>query len=108
MHFDLVAGNHKFILGISDVPAFELGSQSAWINFEHVLGLSCQPKQTTTPEILKRYESAFADRIGTLKGEAHLVLDHSVSPVILPSRNIAASLHPHVKKELNRMARLGV
>ena len=107
VHFDLVAGNHKPILGISDVLRLNLITINM-DNFERVLALSSQPKQTTKPEILKRYESVFADRIGTLEGEAHLALDHCVSPVILPSRNIAASLRPRVKKELNRMARLGV
>lgn len=105
--FDLVTGNHKPILGINDVLRMNLVTINIH-NFERVLALKTQPKQTTKHEILQQYESVFADKIGTLDGEAHLSIDGSVSPVILPARNVATSLRPRVKKELKRMARLGV
>ena len=50
----------------------------------------------------------FADTVGTLAGEAHLSVDSSISPVILPARSLPISLRPKVKAELKRLLKLGV
>ena len=107
INFDLVAGNHKPILGVVDVLRLNLVHINL-DNFERVLAVNHKPKQTTKGEILKQYEAVFSDKLGTLEGDAHLSINESITPVILPARNIPVSLHPHVKVELDRMVDLGV
>ena len=107
INFDLVAGKHKPILGVVDVLHLNLVHINL-DNFERVLAVNHKPKQTAKGEILKQYEAVFSDKLGTLEGDAHLSISESISPVILPARNIPVSLRPRVKAELDRMVDLGV
>ena len=59
-------------------------------------------------DLISRYPEVFADTVGTLAGEAHLSVDFSISPVILPARSLPISLRPKVKAELKRLLKLGV
>jgi len=106
IRFDVVPGGHRPVLGLTDVLRLDLVT----INLDNVdRVLAIKPsKQTTKEDIIEKFADVFSDTLGTLPGEAHLSVDKSVQPVILPARNLPISLRPRVKKELNRLLELGV
>ena len=73
INFDLVAGNHKPILGVVDELRLNLVHINL-DNFERVLAVNHKPKQITKGEILKQYEAVFSDKLGTLEGDAHALV----------------------------------
>ena len=71
-------------------------------NFDWVFSVK-QSKQTAKNAILEQYPDLFAHILSTLPGEAHLSVDASVQPVILPARTIPVSLRKPVQTELKRL-----
>jgi len=55
-----------------------------------------------------RYKDVFEGDLGTLEGEQHLTIDHTVPLHIAPSRRVPFALRPKLKAELERLADLGV
>ena len=103
-------GDHKPVLGVKDILKMDLISVNI-DNFERVLNVrSAESRQTPEmmADLISRYPEVFADTVGTLAGEAHLSVDSSISPVILPARSLPISLRPKVKAELKRLLKLAV
>ena len=74
-------------------------------NFHPALFVS----QTNTKNvILEQYADVFSGILGTLPGEAHLSVDASVQPVVLPPRPIPVSLRKSVQTKLKRLHDLKV
>lgn len=57
---------------------------------------------------LKDYEEGFIDEVGNLPGEAHIVVDKSVTPSVSPSHSVPHALKPKLKEELAKLVQLGV
>ena len=106
IRFDVVSGDHRPVLGLADVLRLDLMKINL-DNFDRVLSVK-QSKQTTKNAILEHYANVFADTLGTLPGEAHLSVDASVQPVVLPARTIPVSLRKPVQTELKRLQDLKV
>ena len=67
-----------------------------------------QVKQITAEELIKRYSDVFDRPLGTLPREVHLEVDHSVKPVITPTRRVPTALKEDLMDELTRYVEQGI
>lgn len=61
---------------------------------------------TSNTNILDEYSDLF-EGLGELSGEHHIEIDPNIKPVINPPRKVPFTLLPKLKKELERMVKLG-
>ena len=59
-------------------------------------------------DILEKYKDVFNDDVGHFPGEAHLEVDATIKPVIIPARKIPFALRPRLKDELDQLTEKGV
>ncbi|MDY6787809.1 MAG: retroviral-like aspartic protease family protein, partial [candidate division WOR-3 bacterium] len=104
--FDVVKGKHKPVLGLTDVLKMNLVSVNL-NNFERVLNVKPVAEVRNKATFLKKYPNAFADAVGTFEGDSRLSVNDS-PPEVLPTRSLPVSLRPKVKKELDRLLKLGI
>ena len=67
-----------------------------------------QVKQIAAEELIKRYADVFDRQLGTLPGEVHLEVDHSIKPVITPTRRVSTDLKEDLRDELTRNVEQGI
>ena len=109
LEFFVVEGKSKPLLGAAALQEIEL----IFVNRECVQGI--EDKNTVTKDedfsfgndLLEEYQDIFNGE-GLLKGELHLVVDESVTPVKLPVRKMPLSVKLKVKAEIQRLAKLGI
>ena len=109
LKFFVVEGKSKPLLGAAALQEMEL----IFVNREFVQGI--EDKNTVTKDeecaqgndLLEEYQDIFNGE-GLLKGELHLVVDKSVTPVKLPVRKMPLSVKLKVKAEIQRLAKLGI
>ena len=106
IRFDVVSGDYRPVLGLAGVLRLDL-MEISLDNIGRVLSVK-QSKQTTKNAILEQYPHVFANILGTLPGEAHLSVDASMQPVVLPPRTIPVPLRKPVQTELKRLQDLKV
>lgn len=58
-------------------------------------------------DILKDYEDLF-DGLGCIPGQHHILIDHTVTPVVHAPRRIPVAIRDKVVEELHRMEKVGV
>ena len=76
------------------------------VNYENFTQLnSVTTKRCTVPD---EFPEAFSGELGTLKGKVHLRVDENVTPVQCPPRRVPVALKEPLRKELDRMVKLGV
>lgn len=111
VEFIVVPGNLTPLLGSSAIQQMKLITVNS-DNFAHVAGVapSCTgvAPSCTTPELMTKYADVFEGSLGTLPGTAHLEVDPTAAPVVLPLRRIPQAVKPKLKEELDRMTGLGV
>ena len=99
LDFFVVQGKSKPLLGAAALQEMEL----IFVNREFVQGIEC----TQGNDLLETYQDIFKGE-GLLKGEPHLVVDESVTPVKLPVRKMRLCVKLKVKAEIQRLAKLGI
>ena len=67
-----------------------------------------QVKQITAEELIKRYSDVFDRPLGTLPREVHLEVDHSIKPVITPTRRVPTALKEDLRDKLTRYVEQGI
>ena len=67
-----------------------------------------QVKRITAEELIKRCSYVYDRPLGTLPGEVHLEVDHSVKPVITPTRRVLIALKKDFRDKLTRYIEQGI
>lgn len=101
VRFVIVEEDYKSILGARAIQHMRLIT----VNKENIAQIDVQTD--SGEEMMKKYEDVFQGE-GKLEGELHLVTDNAVNPVKLPCRKWPLTVKTKVKKELDRLMKLGI
>ena len=107
VEFIVVPGNLTPLLGTSAVQQMQLITVNNE-NFCRVAGVTESQRLEPQSDPMSEYPDVFEGELGTLPGVAHLEVDPTVAPVVLPLRRVPEALKPKLRDELDRMTKLGV
>ena len=108
IEFVIVAGTDlRPILEVSAVQAMKLITVNEENFVAEITGKNDTVEPLTKEQLKQQYPTLF-DGLGKLDGELHLRIDTAVQSTKIPTRKLPLSLKSDLKKELDRLQKLGV
>ena len=102
--FIVVAENLTPILGLK--TSLQLGFVT--VNDKSFRRVNCVTASKSSSDLIQEFPDVFDEKLGSLPGIAHFVVDETVPPTISPPRPVPHALRPKLEEEIRRLVDLQV